>query len=69
MKVEEQVKFLETHRTGIGVGTPARLADLVENGTFLTLAPENRLVFFLAGMNVDMEDRCFESGQPATYRR
>jgi protein CMS1 len=32
MKVEEQVKFLEKHRTGICVGTPARLMDLIDNG-------------------------------------
>jgi protein CMS1 len=31
-KVEEQVKFLSNHRTGIGIGTPARLMDLMDNG-------------------------------------
>ena len=31
-KVEEQVKFLQDKRTGIGVGTPARLMDLIDNG-------------------------------------
>ncbi|KAF5679533.1 hypothetical protein FDENT_8681 [Fusarium denticulatum] len=34
MKVEEQVKFLQNHRTGICVGTPARLMDLIDNGKF-----------------------------------
>lgn len=32
MKVEEQVKLLENKKTGIAVGTPARLMDLIENG-------------------------------------
>jgi hypothetical protein len=32
MKVEEQVKFLNSHRTGIGVGTPGRLSDLIDDG-------------------------------------
>ncbi|RGP71101.1 DNA rna dead deah box type [Fusarium longipes] len=32
MKVEEQVQFLQNHRTGICVGTPARLMDLIDNG-------------------------------------
>ncbi|KAF9872256.1 hypothetical protein CkaCkLH20_10348 [Colletotrichum karsti] len=32
MKVEEQVKFLQTTRTGIAVGTPARLMELADHG-------------------------------------
>ncbi|KAJ3954507.1 Protein cms1 [Colletotrichum tropicale] len=32
MKVEEQVKFLQGTRTGIAVGTPARLVELADNG-------------------------------------
>lgn len=32
-KLEEQVSFLQKHRTGIAVGTPQRLTDLIENGT------------------------------------
>lgn len=32
MKVDEQVNFLQGHRTGIAVGTPARLMDLIDNG-------------------------------------
>lgn len=32
-KVEEQVSFLKKSRTGIAVGTPQRLIDLIENGT------------------------------------
>jgi protein CMS1 len=32
MKVEEQVTFLKNRKTGIGVGTPARLAELIDNG-------------------------------------
>ncbi|KAK5654356.1 hypothetical protein OQA88_7265 [Cercophora sp. LCS_1] len=30
-KLEEQVSFLKKHRTGIAVGTPQRLIDLIEN--------------------------------------
>ncbi|KKA31197.1 hypothetical protein TD95_000822 [Thielaviopsis punctulata] len=32
MKVAEQVAFLAKQRVGMGVGTPARLAELIENG-------------------------------------
>src|SRR5690606_37885419 len=32
MKIEEQINMLGKSRTGIGVGTPARLMDLMENG-------------------------------------
>ncbi|PFH59607.1 hypothetical protein XA68_12094 [Ophiocordyceps unilateralis] len=31
-KVQEQVEFLRSKVTGIGVGTPARLAELIDNG-------------------------------------
>jgi protein CMS1 len=31
-KLEEQVAFLQKTRTGIAVGTPQRLIDLIENG-------------------------------------
>ncbi|KAF5970186.1 protein cms1 [Fusarium bulbicola] len=46
MKVEEQVKFLQKHKTGICVGTPARLMDLIDNGEFgldpsLSRLPQN----------------------------
>lgn len=30
--MEEQVSFLQKHNTGIAVGTPQRLIDLIENG-------------------------------------
>ncbi|KAL6917579.1 hypothetical protein ACHAPO_000610 [Fusarium lateritium] len=43
MKVEEQVQFLEKHKTGICVGTPARLMDLMDNGA-LSLDGLKRLV-------------------------
>lgn len=32
MKVDEQVSFLKNKKSGIGVGTPARLTELVNNG-------------------------------------
>lgn len=35
MKVDDQVAFLQGHKTGIGVGTPARLIELIDNGKLL----------------------------------
>lgn len=32
MKVDEQVALLKNKKTGIGVGTPARLMELIDNG-------------------------------------
>ncbi|WYZ45557.1 hypothetical protein EsH8_VIII_000873 [Colletotrichum jinshuiense] len=43
MKVDEQVKFLQNTRTGIAVGTPARLMELADNGA-LSLEKLHRLV-------------------------
>lgn len=34
MKVAEQVSFLTKQRVGMGVGTPARLSELIENGMY-----------------------------------
>lgn len=33
-KVEEQVAFLQKNRSGMAVGTPQRLVDLIENGRY-----------------------------------
>lgn len=35
MKVEEQVALLQNKKIGIGVGTPARLMELIDNGEYL----------------------------------
>jgi hypothetical protein len=35
MKVEEQVALLQNKKIGIGVGTPARLMELIDNGKYL----------------------------------
>ncbi|KAK6206132.1 Protein cms1 [Pestalotiopsis sp. IQ-011] len=43
IKIDESIKFLSSHRTGLAVGTPQRLTDLVENGS-LSLANLERLV-------------------------
>ncbi|KAI1427159.1 U3-containing 90S pre-ribosomal complex subunit-domain containing protein [Xylaria sp. FL1777] len=43
IKIEETKKFLESHRTGVAVGTPVRLNDLVDSGT-LKLDKLERLV-------------------------
>lgn len=34
IKLNDAVKFLQNNRTGIAVGTPARLNDLLEAGMF-----------------------------------
>ncbi|KAI1176433.1 U3-containing 90S pre-ribosomal complex subunit-domain containing protein [Nemania sp. FL0916] len=43
IKIEDTKKFLESHRTGVAVGTPVRLIDLAESGT-LKLDKLERLV-------------------------
>ncbi|KAK7985051.1 hypothetical protein PG988_002673 [Apiospora saccharicola] len=43
IKLDDASKHLKEHRTGMAVGTPARLNDLVENGS-LSLANLERLV-------------------------
>ncbi|KAI1323954.1 U3-containing 90S pre-ribosomal complex subunit-domain containing protein [Xylariaceae sp. FL0255] len=43
IKIEDSKQFLEKHRTGIAVGTPVRLNDLVESGS-LKLHKLERLV-------------------------
>ncbi|CAI6094074.1 unnamed protein product [Clonostachys chloroleuca] len=43
MKIEEQITYLKSKKTGIAVGTPARLADLIDNGA-LSLENLERLV-------------------------
>jgi protein CMS1 len=37
--MEEAVTFLNTHRTGIAVGTPVRLMDLLDNGLIPSSGP------------------------------
>lgn len=37
MKVEEQVNLLQNKKIGIGVGTPARLMELIDNGEYMYL--------------------------------
>jgi superfamily II DNA/RNA helicase len=39
-KLEEQASFLNKTRTGIAVGTPQRLIDLIENGTYTLQLPD-----------------------------
>ncbi|KAI8627866.1 U3-containing 90S pre-ribosomal complex subunit-domain containing protein [Xylariaceae sp. FL1651] len=43
IKIEDSKKFLQSHRTGVAVGTPLRLNDLVESGT-LKLDKLERLI-------------------------
>lgn len=37
MKAEEQVTLLKNKKIGVGVGTPARLMELIDNGEFYRL--------------------------------
>lgn len=39
MKVEEQVALLNNKKIGIGVGTPARLMELIDNGKHPSPSP------------------------------
>jgi protein CMS1 len=43
IKMEEAVQFLTSHRTGIAVGTPVRLMDLLDNGSIDLHTPSNCL--------------------------
>ncbi|KAK2590754.1 Protein cms1 [Conoideocrella luteorostrata] len=54
MKVDEQVAFLKNRKSGIGVGTPARLIELIENGA-LSLDNLQRLV--VDASHVDQKKR------------
>ncbi|KID89363.1 DNA/RNA helicase, DEAD/DEAH box type [Metarhizium guizhouense ARSEF 977] len=54
MKVDDQVTFLKNRKTGIGVGTPARLIELIDNGA-LSLDNLQRLV--VDASHVDQKKR------------
>ncbi|KAK0628699.1 U3-containing 90S pre-ribosomal complex subunit-domain containing protein [Bombardia bombarda] len=53
-KLEEQVAFLKKNRTGIAVGTPQRLIDLIENGA-LSLESLKRVV--IDASHIDQKKR------------
>ncbi|UNI24255.1 Protein cms1 [Purpureocillium takamizusanense] len=54
MKVEEQVTFLKNRKTGIGVGTPARLMELIDNGA---LSLDNLQRVIVDASHVDQKKR------------
>merc|ERR1712054_488419 len=54
IKIEEQVNFLKNKKTGIGVGTPARLADLIDNGA---LSLENLQRIIVDASHIDQKKR------------
>ncbi|KAI1105992.1 U3-containing 90S pre-ribosomal complex subunit-domain containing protein [Jackrogersella minutella] len=54
IKIEESVQFLEKHRTGIAVGTPVRLSDLVDKSS-LKLDNLKRLV--IDASHIDQKKR------------
>ncbi|KXX80878.1 Protein cms1 [Madurella mycetomatis] len=53
-KVEEQTSFLKKSRTGIAVGTPQRLIDLIENGA---LSLENLKRIVVDASHIDQKKR------------
>ena len=61
IKLAEAVASLQSHRTGIAVGTPARLIDLLENGA-LSVAQLQRIVVDVSHIDqkkrgvLDMQD-------------
>lgn len=44
IKIQESIKFLKSSRTGIAVGTPTRLKDLMDNGRD-TVCLESKVMF------------------------
>lgn len=54
IKMEEAVQFLTTHRTGIAVGTPVRLMDLLDNGA---LSADSLKRIVIDGSHIDQKKR------------
>ncbi|KAH8199757.1 hypothetical protein TruAng_006102 [Truncatella angustata] len=54
IKIDESTQFLKSHKTGLAVGTPQRLNDLVENGS-LSLENLERLV--IDASHIDQKKR------------
>ncbi|KAF7532015.1 hypothetical protein G7Z17_g13683 [Cylindrodendrum hubeiense] len=54
MKVDEQVEFLKKHSIGIGIGTPARLIELIKNGA---LSLENLRRVVVDASHIDQKKR------------
>ncbi|KAJ6444037.1 DNA/RNA helicase, DEAD/DEAH box type [Purpureocillium lavendulum] len=54
VKVDEQVAFLQNRKSGIGVGTPARLMELIDNGS-LVLDKLHRII--VDASHVDQKKR------------
>ncbi|KAI1001010.1 hypothetical protein K3495_g7186 [Podosphaera aphanis] len=44
IKIQESIKFLQNHRTGIAIGTPQRLRDIMENGALKVVKLERIIV-------------------------
>ncbi|KAI0125074.1 U3-containing 90S pre-ribosomal complex subunit-domain containing protein [Xylariales sp. AK1849] len=54
IKMDEAVQFLASHRTGLAVGTPTRLNDLIENGA---LSLENLERVVVDASHIDQKKR------------
>ncbi|GKT66555.1 replication regulator [Colletotrichum tofieldiae] len=57
MKVDEQVKFLQNTRTGIAVGTPARLMELADNDEKGALSLEKLQRIVVDASHIDQKKR------------
>jgi protein CMS1 len=58
IKLQDSIKFLKSTRTGIAVGTPTRLKDLMDDGSFL-INPLDRsiLTAILGALAIDRLER------------
>lgn len=58
IKIADAIKFLNNNRTGMAVGTPTRLNDLLENGLSLLLHVNSlSLIFLLGALAIDRLER------------
>lgn len=59
MKVEEQVTLLKNKKIGVGVGTPARLMELIDNGEF----------FLIRSAHFSVRARCLRTNSSLFQKR
>lgn len=57
IKIQDAVNFLKNMRTGIAVGTPARLKDLMEDGKISVQQIANLLTINLGALQLDRLER------------
>ena len=57
IKIQDSIKFLRSTRTGIAVGTPTRLKDLMDDGMFLFIGRRTILTIEQGALQVDKLER------------